>query len=107
MVRNVFRNGQKIVWIGCACIGTYIAYRYWKRRELLAIDEGFEEVSKVRSPFLCSSRFSTISVVLDSFTGSRFLSVTNINCSLNMGKELDSVKLYIGLISVRCFIFTG
>ena len=47
MVRNVFRNGQKIVWIGCACVGTYIAYRYWKRRELLAIDEGFEEVSKV------------------------------------------------------------
>ncbi|XP_076231948.1 uncharacterized protein LOC143177709 isoform X1 [Calliopsis andreniformis] len=47
MVRYVFRNGQKILWIGCACIGTYIAYRYWKKRELLAIDEGFEEVSKI------------------------------------------------------------
>ncbi|XP_076623954.1 uncharacterized protein LOC143343200 [Colletes latitarsis] len=47
MVRNVFRNSPKILWIGSACIGTYIAYRYWKKRELLTIDEGFEEVSKV------------------------------------------------------------
>ncbi|XP_078039696.1 uncharacterized protein LOC144471485 [Augochlora pura] len=47
MVRNVFRNSQKLLWIGSACIGTYIAYRYWKKRELLTIDEGFEEVSKI------------------------------------------------------------
>ncbi|XP_003492360.1 ADP-ribosylation factor-like protein 3 [Bombus vosnesenskii] len=47
MIGNVFRNGQKIFWISCTCIGTYIAYRYWKKRELLAIDEGFDEVSKI------------------------------------------------------------
>lgn len=47
MIQNVFRNGQKIFWIGCACMGTYIAYRYWKKRELLTIDEGFEEMSKI------------------------------------------------------------
>ncbi|KOC70303.1 ADP-ribosylation factor 3 [Habropoda laboriosa] len=47
MIQNVFRNGQRIFWIGCACMGTYIAYRYWKKRELLTIDEGFEEVSKI------------------------------------------------------------
>ncbi|XP_015429616.1 PREDICTED: ADP-ribosylation factor-like protein 3 [Dufourea novaeangliae] len=47
MVQNVFRHGQKLLWIGGACIGTYIAYRYWKKRELLIIDEGFEEVSKI------------------------------------------------------------
>lgn len=52
MIGDVFRNGQKIFWISCTCIGTYIAYRYWKKRELLAIDEGFDEVSKVRVPFL-------------------------------------------------------
>ncbi|XP_034181825.1 uncharacterized protein LOC117605078 [Osmia lignaria lignaria] len=46
MARNVFQNGKKMFWIGCACIGTYIAYRYWKKRELLTIDEGFEDVSK-------------------------------------------------------------
>lgn len=44
----MFRDGRgTIFWVGCACIGTYVAYRYWKKRELKSIDEGFEEVSKI------------------------------------------------------------
>lgn len=57
MARNVFQNGKKMFWIGCACIGTYIAYRYWKKRELLTIDEGFEDVSKVRVSILLERIF--------------------------------------------------
>lgn len=48
MVRNLSRNGQKtLFYVGCACAGAYVAYRYWKKRLLKTIDEGFEEVSKV------------------------------------------------------------
>lgn len=48
MVRNLSRNGQKtLFYVGCACAGAYVAYRYWKKRLLKTIDEGFEEVSKM------------------------------------------------------------
>ncbi|KAG7190812.1 hypothetical protein KM043_006882 [Ampulex compressa] len=48
MVQNIFRDGQRtILWLGCACVGTYIAYQYWRKRELKLVDEGFEEVSKI------------------------------------------------------------
>lgn len=48
MVGCVTRGERKaIFWIGCACVGAYVAYRYWKKRELKSIDEGFEEVIKI------------------------------------------------------------
>ncbi|XP_043279112.1 ADP-ribosylation factor-like protein 3 [Venturia canescens] len=48
MVLYVSRNGQKtIFWMGCACVSAYVAYRYWRKREFKAIDEGFEEISKI------------------------------------------------------------
>ncbi|XP_012261903.1 ADP-ribosylation factor-like protein 3 [Athalia rosae] len=48
MVGNVTRCGRKTVFfVGCACVGAYVAYRYWRKRELKSIDEGFEEVSKI------------------------------------------------------------
>lgn len=48
MVVNVSHNGKKtIFWMGCACVSAYVAYRFWRKREFKAIDEGFEEVSKV------------------------------------------------------------
>ncbi|XP_033214535.1 ADP-ribosylation factor-like protein 3 [Belonocnema kinseyi] len=48
MVRNVSRNSSKtLFYVGCACVGAYVAYRYWKKRQLKTIDEGFEEVSKI------------------------------------------------------------
>lgn len=47
MSRDMFRGTRTVFWIGCACVGTYIAYRYWRKRQLRLIDEGFEEVSKV------------------------------------------------------------
>lgn len=44
----MFRDGRgTIFWVGCACVGAYVAYRYWKKRELKSIDEGFEEVFKI------------------------------------------------------------
>lgn len=47
-VINISRHGQKIFFIGCACVGGYVAYRYWKKLELRAIDEGFDEITKVK-----------------------------------------------------------
>ncbi|XP_034936642.1 ADP-ribosylation factor-like protein 3 [Chelonus insularis] len=44
---NLPQNGQKIFWISCACVGAYVAYRYWKKRESKAIDEGFEDVTRL------------------------------------------------------------
>lgn len=53
MMKQILRDGRKtIIWVGCACIGAYVVYRYWKKRELKSIDEGFEEASKVRSSVL-------------------------------------------------------
>lgn len=48
MIVHISSNGRRtIFWVGCACLGAYVAYRYWKKRELRSIDEGFEEVSKI------------------------------------------------------------
>ncbi|XP_066582378.1 uncharacterized protein [Prorops nasuta] len=48
MVASASRNSQRTIWwIGCACIGAYVAYRYWKKRQLKSIDEGFDEVAKI------------------------------------------------------------
>ncbi|XP_015606658.1 ADP-ribosylation factor-like protein 3 [Cephus cinctus] len=48
MVMNMPRYGKKTMFcVGCACVGAYVAYQYWRRRELKSIDEGFEEVSKI------------------------------------------------------------
>ncbi|KAK0081109.1 hypothetical protein PV325_012785 [Microctonus aethiopoides] len=46
-VINISRHGQKIFFIGCVCVGGYVAYRYWKKLELRAIDEGFDEITKI------------------------------------------------------------
>lgn len=44
----MFSDGRRtFFWVGCACVGAYVAYRYWKKRELKSIDEGFDEVTKV------------------------------------------------------------
>ncbi|KAF7404986.1 hypothetical protein HZH66_003892 [Vespula vulgaris] len=44
----MFSDGRRTVfWVGCACVGAYVAYRYWKKRELKSIDEGFDEVTKI------------------------------------------------------------
>ncbi|KAI4495408.1 hypothetical protein M0802_008798 [Mischocyttarus mexicanus] len=44
----MFSNGRKTIFLaGCACVGAYVAYRYWKKRELKSIDEGFDEVTKI------------------------------------------------------------
>lgn len=48
MVGGVTSNGRKTAfWLGCACVGAYVAYRYWRKRQLKSIDEGFEEVYKL------------------------------------------------------------
>ncbi|XP_063986831.1 ADP-ribosylation factor-like protein 2 [Diachasmimorpha longicaudata] len=48
MVGGISHNGQKaIILAGCACVGAYVAYHYWKKRELKTIDEGFEDLAKV------------------------------------------------------------
>lgn len=44
----MFSDGRKTIFLaGCACVGAYVAYRYWKKRELKSIDEGFDEVTKI------------------------------------------------------------
>ena len=47
IVNRLLRNKQVMFLAGCACIGGYVAYRYWKKRLLRTIDEGFEDVTKV------------------------------------------------------------
>lgn len=44
---HMSHNGRRIFLVGCACVGAYVAYRYWRKCELKAIDEGFDEVTKV------------------------------------------------------------
>ncbi|XP_012288892.1 ADP-ribosylation factor-like protein 3 [Orussus abietinus] len=48
MVESLTQSGKKTAFlIGCTCVGALVAYRYWKKRELRSIDEGFEEVTKI------------------------------------------------------------
>ncbi|XP_032687904.1 ADP-ribosylation factor 2-like [Odontomachus brunneus] len=48
MEKYLSREGQKtFLWVGCTCIGVYIAYRYWSKCKLKAINKSFKEMSKI------------------------------------------------------------
>lgn len=54
------RVQKTFLWIGCTWIGVYVAYKYWKKRKVKAIDESFKKMLEVRNLMLIRDYFKDL-----------------------------------------------